>query len=304
MKPVALRLLILALAIAVGAAVAPAVLGGKADAPAPDFSVTTLDGETFHLSEHRGDVVVIDFFATWCASCKITEGQLRDARAGWDERVQIISIDVDPFETDSEVRSYRNSVQIPWPVARDTDSVAQRYGVFELGRVIVVDAQGRVVSDEVGIVEADTLRAAVSGALSGDAGGISLPRPGLLAVGAAAGAASFFSPCCAPMLPAYLAMGVPRTGEHSSALLTRRLREGSATAVGLLVVYVSLGAALFLAGSFVRGAIPYFQAVTGVALVGIGAFALTRPAAFDRASAFLSGLGGGADMTKARTWRA
>src|SRR5690625_6969692 len=42
---------------------------GDAAPPAPDFVLTTIDGDKFRLADHRGQVVVVNFWATWCATC-------------------------------------------------------------------------------------------------------------------------------------------------------------------------------------------------------------------------------------------
>lgn len=160
---------------AVGALIAAGTLGGgwlfwlnESDRPtgAPDFAVTTLDNETFRLSDHRGQVVVVQFFSTWCVSCESTAKALNEVFPAWNaSRVRVLTISTDPSVPSEDVQRWRDERGYEWPFALDTDQVAVKYGVYALGRVVMVDAKGMMAFSKEGTVSAQEFREAVDGIL-------------------------------------------------------------------------------------------------------------------------------------------
>ncbi|NHJ85577.1 MAG: redoxin domain-containing protein, partial [Asgard group archaeon] len=63
--------------------------------PAPNFSVTTLSGENFTLSDYQGKVVVLDFMSVTCEPCKQLMPELKEISEDFNDTVVILSIDVD-----------------------------------------------------------------------------------------------------------------------------------------------------------------------------------------------------------------
>ncbi|MBX7112204.1 MAG: TlpA family protein disulfide reductase [Dehalococcoidia bacterium] len=114
---------------------APATIG----APAPDFVLRTVGGDTVRLSDYRGKTVVLNFWASWCVPCRREmsefEAMYRD-RLGRSDFV-VIAVDYRPLDSVSEVRGFldgfeqREGRSIEFPVAYDTTdgAVAERYGV-------------------------------------------------------------------------------------------------------------------------------------------------------------------------------
>lgn len=134
--------------------------------PASDFSVTTLDNETFRLADHRGQVVVIQFFAPWCVSCESTAKAVDEVLPEWNASVvRVLTISTDPSIPPEDIRRWRNERGYEWPFALDTDQVAVKYGVYALGRVVVVDAEGLIAFSQEGTVSVQTLRDSVARAL-------------------------------------------------------------------------------------------------------------------------------------------
>ncbi|MBW1803301.1 MAG: TlpA family protein disulfide reductase, partial [Deltaproteobacteria bacterium] len=72
--------------------------GGKKDSyqKAPDFSLQDLEGNTFTLSEHRGKIILLDFWATWCQPCRMAIPEMVDLQRKYkDQGVMIVGISVD-----------------------------------------------------------------------------------------------------------------------------------------------------------------------------------------------------------------
>ena len=91
---------------------------GKGDL-APDFTGTTLDGNTIQLSDFRGNIVVVNDFATWCGPCLLETPHLVDvynAEAG-----EVIFIGLNLQESDEKVADYKDQFNITYPLLLDPD---------------------------------------------------------------------------------------------------------------------------------------------------------------------------------------
>ncbi|UCE74917.1 MAG: TlpA family protein disulfide reductase [Methanomassiliicoccales archaeon] len=88
---------------------------------APGFTLTSIDNDTFSLSDFEGQVVILDFMATWCGPCKTEMEYLKDVYDNYDESdVQIISIDIDETETNDMLRDFKDDYGDNWLYAIDT----------------------------------------------------------------------------------------------------------------------------------------------------------------------------------------
>jgi cytochrome c biogenesis protein CcmG/thiol:disulfide interchange protein DsbE len=125
---------------------------------APEFSLPTLDGTgTVRLSDLRGQVVVVNFWASWCAECKVEHPALQ---AAWDRfRDQGVVFLGIPFQdAPSASKAYAAAMGGDWPLLSDPDSsTALAYGVYGVPETFFIDAQGRVASKQVGPVSYDRL---------------------------------------------------------------------------------------------------------------------------------------------------
>lgn len=141
---------------------------------APNFSGVTLDGSTYELSRHRGEWVVVNFFATWCTECRLEDPQLQQfvtAHAG--EPVSVVSL---AFSDDAEaIREYFTRAGATWPVIpSDTGRVALDYGVTRVPESYIVAPSGLVVQGFFGGVTAAELDAVIdaNGGLSVTGAGV------------------------------------------------------------------------------------------------------------------------------------
>lgn len=132
---------------------ATAAVGGK-----PDFRLKTTDGRTLGPRDFPGQVVVVDFWATWCGPChlqaKILEPVSRDL-AG--HGVQFLAADVG--EPEDTVRSFLAGSPYPYPVLLDPESkVSDSFGINALPTLMVIDKNGRISFLEPGIHDGDSLK--------------------------------------------------------------------------------------------------------------------------------------------------
>lgn len=121
--------------------------------PAPDFRMRTLDGASFHLAGHEGEVVVLNFWATWCAPCRVEIPDLIAMQSDLREAgVRFVGISVD-HEGEDVVREYVDEQGINYPIGIDDGSISERYGgVYALPTTVVVDREGMIRFRKAGLV--------------------------------------------------------------------------------------------------------------------------------------------------------
>ncbi|MAT65258.1 MAG: thioredoxin [Gammaproteobacteria bacterium] len=120
--------------------------------PAPDFALEDMDGETHRLSDLRGQVVMVNFWATWCPPCREEMPSMEAVYQGLKgEGFQVLA--VNQWESPDQVFPYMGQLDVypSFPVLFDRDSsVAEAYGVKGLPTTVLIDPQGRVVYRAVG----------------------------------------------------------------------------------------------------------------------------------------------------------
>ena len=113
---------------------------------APDFSLLSLDGETVTLSELRGNVVVIDFWATWCRPCLKSFPNLHAVVDRHQDRgVVLLVISLD--KTAKRARDYLVDNGYPtnnvlWESLDDAREIKKLFGVVGIPRTIIIDRDG------------------------------------------------------------------------------------------------------------------------------------------------------------------
>jgi len=128
----------------------------------PDFTLTDIDGNTFSLSDFRGKVVVLDFFARYCPPCRTEMSHLKAVQDEFGSRLVIVSISVWIDDTDENLRQFRDEFDITWIVARDTEGLRQKYDVTELPVLFIIDHEGYEQHRHVGLTDKSILQEEIS----------------------------------------------------------------------------------------------------------------------------------------------
>jgi cytochrome c biogenesis protein CcmG, thiol:disulfide interchange protein DsbE len=143
--------------------VAAAFAVGPPGEPAPPFTVTTLGGEQISLESLRGNVVLLNFWATWCAPCRIEmPGFERVYRAKQDDGFVILALSSDQ-DGAAAVERYVADRGVTFPVAMASGQIVHSYGgATMIPTSILIDRNGRIRHRVTGIFAEPALRLAVN----------------------------------------------------------------------------------------------------------------------------------------------
>ncbi|MGH7371498.1 MAG: peroxiredoxin family protein [Candidatus Methylomirabilales bacterium] len=120
--------------------------------PAPDFALPTLAGKTIRLVDFRGKkAVFINFWATWCAPCRLEMPTMEKAYQKYKGKdLEILAVSVDAGSK-SGVKNFMAELQLTFPVLLDPDmKVFHLYRLFTIPASFLIDKQGIIRFRELG----------------------------------------------------------------------------------------------------------------------------------------------------------
>jgi len=122
--------------------------------PAPNFSLKDADGNAVSLSDYRGKVVLVNFWATWCGPCEAEIPWFIEFEKKFKDQgfaVLGVSMDDDGWKS---VRPYVASHKINYRIMIGSEVVSQQFGEIEsLPTSFVLDREGRIASNHIGLVD-------------------------------------------------------------------------------------------------------------------------------------------------------
>jgi thiol-disulfide isomerase/thioredoxin len=135
----------------------------------------TFDGKPFDISEYKGKVVVVDFWATWCGPCRQELPNLKAVYDKYHSRgLEVVGVSLD--ESKEDLANFLKTNNLPWKILVSTEPhhsgfenpIADQYGISGIPTVFLMNRDGKVVSLA---ARGEQLGELVNGLLSGQVGG-------------------------------------------------------------------------------------------------------------------------------------
>ncbi len=122
---------------------------------APDFTLPTTTGKKIKLSDYRGKIVILDFWATWCPPCRRGIPDLISLKKEYGSKgLEIIGISVDEFTRNTKYRvvPFMKQIGINYPVAYGNMQVIRSFGGIEsIPTTFVINKKGEIIASFVGL---------------------------------------------------------------------------------------------------------------------------------------------------------
>ena len=123
---------------------------------APNFTLVDTNGKKIKLSDYRGKVVILDFWATWCPPCRKGIPDLIEIQKEFKNKVAIIGVSLDT-DTKGDVVPFIKNFGINYPVVLGNQDIVQAYGNIEaIPTSFVIDKKGNIVNHHVGLTPKET----------------------------------------------------------------------------------------------------------------------------------------------------
>lgn len=132
--------------------------------PAPDVDLALVsgdgEGDRVQLSALRGDVVLLDFWASWCGPCRMSIPALNEVHERYEGRIRMYGVNVQPELRPDGVRAAHRDFGASFPSLHDARQEAQSlYGVTSIPTLVIVDRVGMVRHVEAGVPDPDDVAA-------------------------------------------------------------------------------------------------------------------------------------------------
>lgn len=141
--------------------------------PAPDFEMTTFEGDTFRLSDHRGQVVIVNFWGSWCDPCREEMPAFQQAWEDSGHDVTFVGVG-SKRDPEDKAQAFADEFGVTYPIGRDTEGgtaaagqITKDYNVSFYPMTYVIDPDGNISSLIVGQMDTDDLASYIQQARDG-----------------------------------------------------------------------------------------------------------------------------------------
>jgi len=136
------------------------------DRSGKDFSLKDLSSKKVHLSDFKGKVVLINFFATWCPPCRLEIPELVEIyNQNKKKGLIILGVSLDMEKAPFVLKGFVRDMKIPYPILIGTQEVAERYEVSGIPTTVVINKDGKIHKRFKGLVPTEHLETAIKALL-------------------------------------------------------------------------------------------------------------------------------------------
>lgn len=135
----------------------------------PEFALDAINGGTFDSSAQEGRVLIFNFWATWCAPCRVEIPDLIELQEEFGgDQFEIVGISID-MDGDTVVKEFVDEMNINYPILIDDGEIANAFGgVFALPTTFVVDKQGKITHRTIGLFPVDSIKEELAAMIAAD----------------------------------------------------------------------------------------------------------------------------------------
>lgn len=134
---------------------------------APDFSLPVFQGgdagNRIRLSALQGNVVVLDFWASWCKPC-LAQSRILSQIVPQHAGKKVMFVGINTADTRENALQFAKTHELPYPSVLDTGEVADAYGASGLPTLVIIDPSGHIRSEVSGVMSAREVEAAITAA--------------------------------------------------------------------------------------------------------------------------------------------
>lgn len=150
-----IRIAFVALCFALPARAPADLTGANSRKTAPDFALSDSKGASIRLSDYKGRVVLLDFWATWCGGCKVEIPWYMEFQSKYENSglsVVGVSMDEDGWKS---VKPFLEKNPMNYSVVVGNPDLAKLYGVDSMPMTLLIDRDGKIAASHVGMVDKD-----------------------------------------------------------------------------------------------------------------------------------------------------
>lgn len=143
------------------------LVGAEKGKFAPDFTLSTIDGQSVSLTDYKGKKVILNFWASWCPPCKVEMPHMQQYYQKYAKQDNVVILAANLSYTDGskdKVQQFVDSFDITFPILMmNNKKVVQLYDIISLPTTFIIDTDGRIQHKIVGPLDQKTIKEYVQG---------------------------------------------------------------------------------------------------------------------------------------------